>query len=603
MRWELGGNNKVRGTLVMGRLRILSALTVGLLLGLVAITILGGVAFGAIVGLRLEAEDMSEFSSSISEQSGPAGSNLRWASGAGVSARASQSNVMVPTGTTVNQIQVFTRQASGGNAVFAIYVDGTAAANKVGTFSPPAGSTWGTRMVNFSTAIQGGPQPHTIYIGPNATLPNNAFIDWFELHNTAPPPGGDTTPPDTSITSGPAEGSTDTDGSVSFGFLGTDNAGPVTRFECSLEAQGQLPNWSPCTSATSYPDRTNGSYTFSVRAIDAANNVDGTPATRNFSVSTTLPPPTPSGFNPGYGKGSAADCTRTLSAGGNVETFLNSLRPGERGCLRGGVYTADNSISVNVSGTSASPIILAAYPGERAEIRASFRANSSSYIELEGLYVDASYAPLTFENNRINTEQTVNLLSSSSWLLDSVELVNRRTPDNAGTCVFGGTSRNARITYSWVHQCGELPRTNREHGVYVANSTGMLIEHSWFSDIADRAISYHSNVVGAHANGVVVDSRNGAPAFLIGATRDTITENSVAYVTGDKSVNVGPAGGGSGNIFRNNCWNKPADAAAGVSYSNILIATPTFGSYPPNFKVTGPSSCVAMLPATSPFRP
>jgi hypothetical protein len=171
---------------VMGRLRILSALTVGLLFALVVITVLGGVAFGAIVGSRLQAEKMTESSGSISVQSdpdgsGPAGPNLRWASGAGVSARAGQS-VTVPTGTTVNQIQLFTRQASANTAVFAIYVDGTAAANKVGTFSPPAGSVWGTSTVNLSTAIR--PGVHTLYIGPNATFSNNAFVDWFELHNT-----------------------------------------------------------------------------------------------------------------------------------------------------------------------------------------------------------------------------------------------------------------------------------------------------------------------------------------------------------------------------------------------------------------------------------
>jgi len=72
--------------------------------------------------------------------------------------------------------------------MFAIYVDGTAAANRVGTFSPPAGSTWGISTVDLTTAI--GPGQHTIYIGPSATFSNNAFIDWFELHNTgtAPPP-------------------------------------------------------------------------------------------------------------------------------------------------------------------------------------------------------------------------------------------------------------------------------------------------------------------------------------------------------------------------------------------------------------------------------
>jgi Pectate lyase superfamily protein/Thrombospondin type 3 repeat len=170
---------------VVGRLRILSALTGGLLLGLVVITVLGGVAFGAIAGSRLQAEKMTESSGSIS---------VRWASGARDSARASPS-VTVPTGTTVDQIQLFTRQASANTAEFAIYVDGTAAANKVGTFRPPAGSTWGISTVNLSTAI--GPGVHTLYIGPNATFSNNAFIDWFKLHNLG------TTPPSTD---------TDTDG-------------------------------------------------------------------------------------------------------------------------------------------------------------------------------------------------------------------------------------------------------------------------------------------------------------------------------------------------------------------------------------------------------
>jgi parallel beta helix pectate lyase-like protein len=178
--------------------RPLAALTLALLLALVVTTVVGGVAFGAIVGSRFEAEKMTESSGSISvvpdpDGTGPAGRNLRWASGAGVSARASQTNplINVPANSPVDQIQVFTRQASGGNAVFAIYVDGTAAANKVGTFSPPAGglSAWGTSTVTLSPAIQ--PGPHTLYIGPNATFSNNAFIDWFELHST-----GSTPPPD-----------------------------------------------------------------------------------------------------------------------------------------------------------------------------------------------------------------------------------------------------------------------------------------------------------------------------------------------------------------------------------------------------------------------
>src|SRR5919107_947906 len=275
----------------MGRLRILSALTVGLLFALVVITVLGGVAFGAIVGSRLQAEKMTESSSSISVQSDPEGSgpadpNLRWASGAGVSARARQS-VTVPMGTTVNQIQLFSRQASANTAVFAIYVDGTAAANRVGTFRPPAGSTWRTVTVDLTTAI--GPGRHTLYIGPNATFSNNAFVDWFELHNTGstPPPGGDTTPPETSITS--ADLGTTNDNTPTFTFSGTDNVG-VTGLECRVYASSSpAPAFSSCVSPYTTATLSDGNYVFEVRAKDAAGNVDATPASDSFTVSGDAP--------------------------------------------------------------------------------------------------------------------------------------------------------------------------------------------------------------------------------------------------------------------------------------------------------------------------
>jgi predicted phage tail protein len=45
--------------------------------------------------------------------------------------------------------------------------------------------------------------------------------------------------------------------------------------------------FSSCVSPKSYSGLANGSYTFSVRAIDAAGNTDTSPATRSFTVSTT----------------------------------------------------------------------------------------------------------------------------------------------------------------------------------------------------------------------------------------------------------------------------------------------------------------------------
>ena len=69
-----------------------------------------------------------------------------------------------------------------------------------------------------------------------------------------------------------------TDGaSASFAFSSSE---PGSTFECQLDASG----WTPCSSPKSYSSLAAGSHTFEVRATDAANNTDPTPASSSFTV-------------------------------------------------------------------------------------------------------------------------------------------------------------------------------------------------------------------------------------------------------------------------------------------------------------------------------
>ena len=95
--------------------------------------------------------------------------------------------------------------------------------------------------------------------------------------------GADTTPPETAIDSGPSGTVSST--SASFAFSSSE-AGST--FECSLDGA----SFASCTSPKSYSGLSEGQHTFSVRATDAAGNVDGTPATRSWTVSTVPPPDT-----------------------------------------------------------------------------------------------------------------------------------------------------------------------------------------------------------------------------------------------------------------------------------------------------------------------
>ena len=95
----------------------------------------------------------------------------------------------------------------------------------------------------------------------------------------------DETPPDTVIDTHPSNPTNNT--SAAFTFHGTDpepNSLPLI-FECRRANFGA---WSTCTSPENYT-ATEGQRTFQVRAIDAAGNVDPTPASFTWVVDTTDP--------------------------------------------------------------------------------------------------------------------------------------------------------------------------------------------------------------------------------------------------------------------------------------------------------------------------
>lgn len=97
------------------------------------------------------------------------------------------------------------------------------------------------------------------------------------------PPPADTTAPETNIVSGPDASTTATE--ASFTFISSEDG---STFACRLDSG----SWQPCSSPDVYFSVMVGAHQFSVRATDAAGNVDLTPASRDWTVSAPLPPPT-----------------------------------------------------------------------------------------------------------------------------------------------------------------------------------------------------------------------------------------------------------------------------------------------------------------------
>jgi PKD repeat protein len=127
---------------------------------------------------------------------------------------------------------------------------------------------------NSPSWSDGGAQSHDIVAPADATT-------YTATYAAAPPPQ-DTTPPNTTISSGPS-GTTKLN-SATFSFSGTDNVTPAAnlKFECKLDSAA----FSACSAPNqqNYTGLAKGSHTFSVRAKDAAGNIDASPASRTWKV-------------------------------------------------------------------------------------------------------------------------------------------------------------------------------------------------------------------------------------------------------------------------------------------------------------------------------
>jgi len=87
--------------------------------------------------------------------------------------------------------------------------------------------------------------------------------------------GGDTTPPETTITSYPQNPTNST--SATFAFTCNEQ-------NCTFECQIDGGSWETCTSPKTYTNLSEGSHTFSVRAKDSAGNIDPTPVSYSWKI-------------------------------------------------------------------------------------------------------------------------------------------------------------------------------------------------------------------------------------------------------------------------------------------------------------------------------
>ena len=135
--------------------------------------------------------------------------------------------------------------------------------------------TQGSTLVDKGDPAAGGPaldRDGTARVVDGDAVPG-AVRDMgaYEVH--------DSTPPDTTIDSGPSGPTADSTPTFTF------SSEPGASYECQVDALAET----ACSSPLTLSPLLDGVHTLSVTATDAASNPDPTPATRTFSVDTVAP--------------------------------------------------------------------------------------------------------------------------------------------------------------------------------------------------------------------------------------------------------------------------------------------------------------------------
>jgi hypothetical protein len=170
--------------------------------------------------------------------------------------------------------------------------------------------------------------------------------------------------------------------------------------------------------------------------------------------------------------GTLASPFRTIYKG------LGVLVAGDTLQVRGGTYVENIARTPN-KGTSASPVTVINYPGERPVVQGKLWLTSADYWVIDGINV-------TWSTTNTSDVHMVKFSGGQGWKLKNAELWGARS--FAALLVTGGAS-GWYVGYNTIHDTYASNSTNQDHLIYVSNGlNGTLERNVLYNSTNGRAI-------------------------------------------------------------------------------------------------------------------
>jgi Right handed beta helix region len=303
-----------------------------------------------------------------------------------------------------------------------------------------------------------------------------------------------------------------------------------------------------------------------------------------------------------------AGCARWASPTGNdtavgsesepfatIAHLLQTLRPGQRGCLAPGAVF-DEHVVVDASGAKGAPITLMSTP------------NSQGAVLQGGIEFAPASHDVTIEHVAVRTTSTaqlpalVVLRGLRNELLDS-DVQGAAAPPANEACVLLDHANSALISHDTIEQCGHLPDSQGYvPGILDSVSSEARIVNNVIQDSPSDAVSLAPDAqVTLVSRNVII--HNGGGVFFGGgasyaSSDNTVTQNVIAF-SSTYNVHASYTAGapvGSRNVVSHNCiWQGAQGNVVGMLSGKRAFTTLGNISAPPNAK-----ACRSDFPTKAP---
>jgi parallel beta-helix repeat protein len=233
-------------------------------------------------------------------------------------------------------------------------------------------------------------------------------------------------------------------------------------------------------------------------------------------------------------------CDVVASPADSASDVVNSLQTGQTACFRAGTYAFSRL------GVDQRNITLAPYRSQDVTLKGEIKVRpGGAGSTIRGMTLDGRGGA-----SRIGPR----IYASRVTLLNN-EITNHHTSIcvQIGRYYDGPPPQGVRIVHNMIHDCGELPTTNKDHGIYVSEARGTVIRDNWIYDNVDRGIQLYPDADGSRITGNVIVKNGDGMVINESSSDNQIYGNVIADSVLGWNIYGGNDSTGSNNIFRDNC--------------------------------------------------